>query len=274
MLQVARLAPRHLRDAVDPIRSFLLSQLNADGGGKDRAGVSDLYYTVFVLEGLMALQAEVPTEEVTRFLEPFADGGDLDLVHLCCLARCWAAVPGDAPAGIAANIERFRSADGGYAPEPGVESGTVYHGFMCAAAHQDLGGVAPDLGAVADGMERLRTPGEAWAVTTVSAAAMTMLRYVGRPIPHEAVAWMLERRHPQGGFVAVPDAPMPDLLSTATALHALAGAHVDLTPLEHECLDFMDTLWTGRGFCGNWADDVVDAEYTYYGLLSIGHLSV
>ena len=87
--------------------------------------------------------------------------------------------------------------------------------------------------------------------------------------------WLLERCRPEGGFFATPVAPLPDLLSTATALHALAGLHADLGSIRESCLDFVDTLWTSRGgFHGSWADDVLDPEYTYYGLLSLGHLSV
>ncbi len=269
MLQVARLAPRHLADATDRVRSFLQAQFNDDGGGKDRAGNSDLYYTVFVLEGLVALQQELPEEPVTSYLETFGDGAELDLVHLCCLARCWAAMPGDPPPGIASNLERFRSQDGGYAPEGGAPSGTAYHGFMAIAAHQDMGSMPADIDAVADNMEK-----QPWEITTVTAAAVTLLRYLGRHIPPAAAAFLLAQRHEDGGFLAVPGAPMPDLLSTATALHALAGLHVDLDPLRESCLDFIDTLWTGQGFCGNWSDDIVDSEYTYYGLLSLGHLSV
>ena len=126
-----------------------------------------------------------------------------------------------------------------------------------------------DIDAVADNMEK-----QPWEITTVTAAAVTLLRYLGRHIPPAAAAFLLAQRHEDGGFLAVPGAPMPDLLSTATALHALAGLHVDLDPLRESCLDFIDTLWTGQGFCGNWSDDIVDSEYTYYGLLSLGHLSV
>jgi hypothetical protein len=39
-------------------------------------------------------------------------------------------------------------------------------------------------------------------------------------------------------------------------------------------VDFVDTLWNGKGFCGSWADDTVDSEYTYYALLALGHLSL
>jgi hypothetical protein len=72
----------------------------------------------------------------------------------------------------------------------------------------------------------------------------------------------------------MPQAPMPDLLSTATALHALAGLQAPLDAIREPCLDFVDSLWTGKAFCGHWSDDVEDCEYTYYGLLAIGHLSL
>jgi hypothetical protein len=67
---------------------------------------------------------------------------------------------------------------------------------------------------------------------------------------------------------------MPDLLSTATALHALAGLELSFETIRDRCLDFVDSLWTGRAFCGTWADEEPDAEYTYYALLALGHLSL
>jgi hypothetical protein len=45
--------------------------------------------------------------------------------------------------------------------------------------------------------------------------------------------------------------------------------------VKEPCLDFIDSLWTNEGaFHGNWADDHVDCEYTFYGLLALGHLAV
>ena len=75
--------------------------------------------------------------------------------------------------------------------------------------------------------------------------------------------------------MAAPNAPMPDLLSTATALHALAGMQVSCERVKESCLDFVDTLWTNEGaFHGHWGDDHLDCEYTFYGLLALGHLSL
>ena len=58
-------------------------------------------------------------------------------------------------------------------------------------------------------------------------------------------------------------------------LHALAGLEYPLGEIKEPCLDFIDSLWTSRGaFYGHWADDTLDCEYTYYGLLALGHLSL
>ena len=94
MLQVARLAPIQLGESSDLVAGFLLGRLNPDGGFQNRSGDSDLYYTVFGLEGLIALQHEVPAGQIVPFLESFGDGEGLDFVHLACLARAWAGLSG------------------------------------------------------------------------------------------------------------------------------------------------------------------------------------
>jgi hypothetical protein len=59
------------------------------------------------------------------------------------------------------------------------------------------------------------------------------------------------------------------------ALHALDGLQVDFSSLKERMLDYVDSLWSaGGGFHGHWADDELDVEYTYYGLLALGHLAL
>jgi hypothetical protein len=237
MLQVARLAPIELGESRELVVQFLRDRLNPDGAFQDRAGLSDLYYTVFGLDGLLALQAELPAQTVT-YLTRFGDGAELDFVHLACLARSWSAlrprlndVPGDA---ILRRLEEFRSADGGYAPVRGAEHGTVYAAFLALGAYEDLHHPMPDSGGILHSIERL-----------------------------------------QGGFFAAIGTPVPDLLSTATALHALTALQMPTAGLREPCLDFVDSLWTNRGgFHSTWLDDALDCEYTYYGLLALGHLSL
>jgi prenyltransferase beta subunit len=288
MLQVARLAPKLLGESAELVAGFLRGRLNPDGGFQDRAGNSDLYYTVFGLEGLIALRADLPAQQVRGYLHTFGDGANLDFVHLGCLARCWAALPAEtrseAPAdAILRRIESHRSRDGGYAAEPGAADGTIYGCFLALGAYQDCGRDLPNPAGLLHCLHRLRAEDGGYAnqqdvplgLTPATAAAVTLLRQLGEPIPPELADWLLARCRPEGGFFATPIAPLPDLLSTATALHALSGMHADIEAIREPCLDFIDTLWTNKGgFHGNWADDDLDCEYTYYGLLALGHLSV
>lgn len=286
MLQVARLSSTVLNDSADLVESFVRSQMNADGGFQDRAGESDLYYTVFGLESLIALRAELPAERIAQYLRSFGEGDGLDFVHLACLGRCWAGVSRsltDVPAErILARVEQFRTPDGGYNQSPDSQDGTAYAAFLAMGVYQDLGRQVPEPDRLLRHVASLRAgdggfsnfAGAAAGLTPATAAVVALLRQFGCE-PDEGLAeWLLARALPSGGFFAVPDAPIPDLLSTATALHALSGLRVSLTGLREPCLDFIDSLWTNRGgFFGHWSDDTIDTEYTYYALLSLGHLA-
>lgn len=285
MLQVARLSPKLLADAAPLVEGFVRGQQGADGGFNDRAGVSDLYYSVFGLECLMALRADIPAGKVVAYLQMFGEGVGLDLVHLACLARCWADVNQKSPdaARIAARIEKHRSADGGYNQSIGAQHGTIYGCFIAMGAYQDLKMAMPEAERIIDCIAANRTQDGAYAnhpqmsigLTSATAAAATMLRQFQQPVGSEVGEWLMARAHREGGFLAAPQAPIPDLLSTATALHALAGLHVDFEPIKEACIDFIDTLWTPKGsFFGHYGEDILDCEYTYYGLLALGHLSL
>lgn len=287
MLQIARLAPTQLGESSELVRTFLLDQMSEEGGFQDRAGTSDLYYTVFGLEGLVALQATLPAQRSSAYLARFGDGEGLDFVHLACLVRSWATLsrrldglPVDR---LLQRVETYRSGDGGYAQVVGSARGTVYAAFLALGIYQDLGCALPDAEALLRAIEGLRSrdggygnqPGLEQGVTTTTVAAVLLRRYLDAPIDPQHGVWLLDRCHAQGGFFATPGAPIPDLLSTATALHALSTLHVPLAGILEPCLDFIDSLWTNRGgFYGNWADDGLDCEYTYYGLLALGHLAV
>jgi prenyltransferase beta subunit len=289
LLQVARLAPRLLGDSTELVREFFRHQLKPEGGGQDRAGRPDLYYTIFALAGLQALDAEVPIAQVKKFLHSFGDGDKLDFVHLSALARCWAAIglkrmPSGLDRALLERIENFRKPDGGYEGDGKLAHGTAYGAFVALGAYEDLGKTPPHSLKLIQSLKRLETPDGAWSnvpnacigATNATAGAVTLIRHLGFPVNQSVGDWLLARAHPQGGFLAVPGAPLPDLLSTATTLHALAAMDRRLPSAVHErCMDFLDSLWSAEGgFHGHWADDHLDAEYTFYGLLALGHLSV
>lgn len=287
MLQVARLAPQQLGESTDLVADFLYQHLNPDGGFQDRAGASDLYYTVFGLDSLVALQRSLPVDQTATYLRTFGDGAHLDLVHLACLARAWAALRRlPSPVVVDAmlqRIEAYRAEDGGYATSPRIAHGSAYGAFLAMGTYADLERSMPSPQSLLQSVRALRAEDGSYGnqrglptgLTTATAAAVSVQRHLGVEPDRDVGIWLLDRCHANGGFFASRSAPVPDLLSTATALHALSALHVPIGGLREPCLDFVDSLWTNRGgFFGTWADDDVDCEYTYYALVSLGHLSV
>lgn len=285
MLRSARRAPILLRDRAGLVVDFVTRQQRSDGGFADRAGRSDLYYTVFALECLNALDALRQADAALDYLKRFTRQlHELDLVHLSCLARCMDILGAAGPhaAAILERVERFRSADGGYNQSPGSALGSAYGGIVAIGAYQDLAAEPPAVGRLVDCLSSLKTadggyanePGLPVALTPPTAAVLTILREQGRPTDASAVEWLLRQASPEGGFLAMPAAPVADLLSTATALHALACAGADLTPIRETTLEFVDRLWReAGGFAGHEFDNVIDCEYTFYGLLAMGELA-
>ncbi len=290
MLQVARLAPTLLGDeACGLIEQFILSQQHESGGFADRDGDADLYYTSFAIDALTALQAELPDEALGKFLEQQLNHPDqLDFVHLCCVARCFSALKDKKTRTLKPIFDRieavYRSADGGYNQDEEHETGSAYACFLAYGAYADHGMKPPNSAGIAACLKSLQNPNGAWAndvelpVANIpaTAAAVTLCRNLAVKIPPETGPWIMENFHPvSGGFLPFPQAPIPDLLSTAVALHALDGLQFDFASRTELLLDFIDSLWTATGgFHGSWDDDDLDIEYTYYGLLALGHLAI
>ena len=289
MLQVARLAPTQLGESRDLVAGFLREQLNPDGGFQDRSGTSDLYYTVFGLDGLIALQEQLPVER-TRAL-PAAHSATAT-ISTSCTSPAWlaagrrcAVLPDarDRRARARARRElsqrRRRLRDEAWTASPAVPTGPFSRSARIRTSDETV--PAPDSRARfaaeparGDGSCGIH-PALPSGLTPTTAAAVVVRRHLGASPDRDAGMWLLDRCHASGGFFAATDAPVPDLLSTATALHALSSLHVPLGGIREPCLDFVDSLWTNRGgFFGTWADDAADCEYTYYALLALGHLSL
>jgi prenyltransferase beta subunit len=288
MLQVARLAPKLLGDSTDLVADFFRSQHHSSGGFCDREGKPDLYYSTFGIAGYVALQLPLPIESIAGYLRSQHDRIDeLNLVDLSCLARCWAFLPKplwpeDLQAKTIARMERFRSEDGGFFTEPSENHSSLYGCFVAVGLAQDIGYV---LGRESEMLKCIQgrlsqdggysnSPDLPFGLVPTTAAAASLFRHLGSHETNGVRDWLLAQMHQDGGFCVGPGIVMPDLLSTATALHALSTTSFDLGLIAEKNLDYLDTLWTARGgFVGSWEDDALDIEYTYYGLLSLGHLS-
>lgn len=281
-----------LGDSVDAVKAFFRQNLDDDGGFLGRDKRSDLYYTVFGLEASMALHANIPYDRVLGYLDRFETGRSLDLVHLAALVRCRAnmadrdgrAIDSAVREAMTERLLEFQADDGGFHTSPGARRGDVYGSFLALGACQDLQVDCLDAEALVKSIGSLQMPDGGFSnestmsvsATAASAAAVTILHYLKRPIPESTIQWLLARAVPYGGFAAIDlgaEFVVPDLLSTATALHALFLTRVPIDAIKAVNLDYLDALWSVRGgFQGHLADEVLDCEYTYYGLLSLGDL--
>ena len=286
MLTAAKRSANLLGESASLVVSFVRGQLTAGGGFRGRSDSPDLYYSLFALDTLIALDGAPATETIGPWIASFGDGDGLDLVHLACLARCRAALgeslnDPDTNAAILARVKTYRSDDGGYSESPSQASGTVYGGFLALGAHQDTGVSMGDPEALAGSIESLQRPeggfgnstGIPGASVPATAAAITVLRHLGRPANEEARAWLAGQIRPDGGMGAWSGAPMSDLLSTAVGLHALRHCGMTFDDVREQCLNFIDSLWSSRGgFRGYQGDETLDCEYAFYGLLALGSL--
>lgn len=268
------------------VRRFIRGRQCKDGGFCGRGGSgSDLYYTVFAAAVLDTLRCRRPLMKTRQYVGAFGAGGQLDFVHLACLARLRAALfPRDRELldPILASMERYRSADGGYSNRgPGAESGTAHAAFLATLTHADLGRPLPDVDRLLAAVESLRAPAGGYANQkgvgrgdTNATAAAVLVRSQAGPVSDDAIRdWLLAQQQPEGGFLAHPTAPLPDLLSTATALFALRTMNCPLRDVADATVSFVESLWHEEGgFSGHIADDVADCEYTFYALLALGSL--
>jgi prenyltransferase beta subunit len=282
-----------LGDSADKVIEFVCGQLNQDGGFKSRAGLSDLYYTVFGLEILKALDAEIPCELICSYLRKF-NIEELDLVHLSSLVRCYAVLEDYTGEQIincirekvVRHLQKFTAKDGGYNANADAEYGSVYGCFLALGIFQDINETSFEPDKFIDCIRLSQKQDGSYAneqvfaqgTTPTTAAAITTLKYLDVVPSQCAIDWLLSRLHPSGGFCAVAgieNTGIADLLSTATTLHALSLNGVSLAHIREKCLDYLDSLWSPQGgFAGNLLDTTLDCEYTYYGLLALGNLSV
>lgn len=283
--------------SVPLITQFILGQRNAEGLFANKASAPDLYYLPFALSCCIALNASPELAPIKRFLSQQRIN-ELDLVHLASLSRSWQAVrwlewkkrlslstPDRFPIPgrwipihtkrerLAFQLlwERNRPAD-----FPNRHLASPYSLFI-ALGLSEATGFRPFGGNEAEallmpfhigggGWSNLPDGRSASANATAAALCVTVLLW-GQPLAEDIAALRLLQDH-TGGFRATAGSPLPDLLSTATALFALYLCGVEpLYPAkpfisDHWCMD--------GGFCSTILDEETDSEYTFYGLLALG----
>ncbi len=273
-------------ESLNHIISYIQSQQNSDGGFKGRDGRSDLYYTLFGLECMQALNQTIDYKKLESFLRPFYDNENLDFIHLICLVRSLNKIPQLKDKELKLKtlfnrVSKCRTDDGGYKLSKEDTHTSIYASFLSYIAHDECKIKFPNIDAMFDSLETSTTKDSAYAdqpglrngTTTVTAAVSILLSQYDKLNDDTLINWLQKQYSPHGGFKASPLAPIPDLLSTGTSLFALHTLGIDLSKIKEQTFEFIETVWSDKGgFCGHLFEEEPDTEYTFYGLLSLGIL--
>ena len=298
--------------------AYLKADQNADGGFSGREGESDLYYTGFALRALAvlnALDADLRAKAARYLRQSLTQQASVvdffSLLYCCFLLQhgggpdVLADAPADWPQRVAAELETFRTADGGYAKAAGGVSGSTYHTFLVGLCYQLLekplprpeeiekfvasrrredggyvelapmkrSGTNPTAAALGVGalLAELSKP----ASTELSEAALAQ---AGQLLEELAATgrFLAEMVSPEeGGFRANSRAPVADLLSTFTGLWTLDQLGLLDSIDRAAALRYAQDLeLPAGGFRAGLWDDSRDVEYTFYGLGVIGLLRI
>jgi len=273
-------------------RSFVTDAQRTDGGFAGRRGASDLYYAGFALRAadLLTVPDDAFWSRAAEFLHaaPVQDCIEvLLLLHgRMIVARNGASVGPLRSRLVRDVLEAHAVPGGGFATRPGAPV-SVYHTFLAAQCYAALGRSMPYGDAVpriilaqycsSGGFTDLAGgAGQRGGVNPTAAAVQVLRSYDA--LDDETAAgvrtFLSASQCHDGGFVAIPNAPMSDLMSTFTALLTLAMLDALNAVRLGAAARFVKRLaQRSGGFAGTASDAEADLEYTYHGLATVGLLS-
>ncbi|GBD36751.1 hypothetical protein HRbin36_01879 [bacterium HR36] len=308
LAQGVQLVPEGIRHNV---RCFALARLHPKGGFCGRSNEPDLYYTAFALRTLRLVDGL--TLAVTRAVLPWLIQTPrpktlVDLYSYCqCLALLVDCADGAAKAAwqetrayLAGTLADFCTPQGGYAAQRGASQASIYQTFLALMCYDLLDQPPPNAPKIIGWLaQQQREDGGFADVETVrlggtnpTAAAIISWQRLG-DIPLHVVTGAIKFLRfvyiPHCGFRAHTRIPIPDLLSTFTALwilwelNDLAFINPDVLAQAVRALQ----LPCG-GFCGNFGETMMidshvetdgvqhraDVEYSFYGLACLALLAL
>ena len=272
--------------------AYLLGSQNPDGGFSGREGGSDLYYTGFALRSLAVLQALNPAtcSKAAGFLRQRMTGSAHVVDFFSLVVSCYLVplgggpdvlleAPSDWRERVAATLETFRTAEGGYSKTPGALHGSTYTSFLVVLCLQLLDKPIPRPEDLTAFVKSRRRPDGGYVEisamkrsgTNPTAAGVGLLQILNdfdEESRNAASDFLAALPSPfEGGFRANDRIPAADLLSTFTGSWTLeqigTAEKLDWPAIRDYAVSC--ELPAG-GFRGGLWDDAVDIEYTFYGL--------
>lgn len=252
-------------ESVNEVKQFIQSLQNADGGFSDRAGKSDLYYSLFAHLILNCTSDKSYQEQLKCFISEKSKARDKHLVDLCCLAIMNKDLTGNRIRGMKYLFPAIR-----YLSDKSYDGSLAYQYFLLLLTFDAYG---------------FNNKATRWFVRR-----FYRNNYISQGLPCPALAAQIVFKNQLGydvqsdcnlltsyfevnhAFKVSPVVETADLLSTAVALFALKTSGFDVSLLAPTCLKFVDENYRDGAFLSGDSDESRDAEYTFYGLLSLGSM--
>jgi geranylgeranyl transferase type-2 subunit beta len=282
----------------EPVLKYIAARQLPNGGWAGKSGEADIYYTRFALRGFdLTVQNSLKASCFAKAADWLRSIGfrPTDIVDAFCILdslEVLGHIPGvlDDPGIVDAikscrDLIRGNKAPNGYGRNAG-EPASIYHtflGHMAEGILERTGFICPEERLTPEAVygllsERVRHDGgfcDSPAGTTsqtnptAAAVALAKIAMADEWVEDASAGFLLAMQ--RDGFLATPESPEADLLSTCSALTALKMCGQAKNVKSAKCARFIRScLSTSGGFGAYPEDPQPDVEYTYYGLLSLG----
>lgn len=264
-------------EALIHLSDFVKSQKMDDESFMNKAGKSDLYYTLFGWMLCLVLDIQLNTSKMADYLKRQTED-ELDLIHYAAYKRCqlihFMMFRGKALTWIRMFYGQKIKALNAFKNLPHNDQEAPYTQFIWLSLLEDTGNKAQNK--VIETIEKYRMPGGGYrnlkegknATTNATVASLSVLGQMNGYGDNGDITFLKNLQKVSGGFAAAESSPIPDLLSTATAAFLL---HCYGQKPNYPVLEFIEAHWAEKGgFSATLADEKSDVEYCFYGLLALG----
>ncbi|WP_430816350.1 prenyltransferase/squalene oxidase repeat-containing protein [Carboxylicivirga sp. RSCT41] len=266
-------------EAIDHLSAFVQSQLLQDHSFMNKSGESDLYYTSFGWMLCLVLGIHLDTDKMTGYLSCQHEH-DLDLIHYAAFKRCelilYMHKKGRALTWLKTRSKQHVKDLNDFKQVPHQDTRAPYTQFIWTSLLEDTGNKLTEKSKIEKDLEQYRHETGGFmnvsdghtATTNATTAALAVLGQISQVKQEKAISYLNSMQDATGGYKAAPSAPVPDLLSTATALFALKSCN---EKPDYPALEFIEAHWAeSGGFIATLLDEKSDVEYCFYGLLALG----
>lgn len=262
------------------MKSYILSKMEDSSAFMGKVPGDDLYYTAFGWILCSCFGIRLRRTKMDSYLGTI-DPDTLDLIHYAAFVKCsMISKMGDGKITslLRAALSKIPARQGdSFSSYPGDDKDSPYSLFMQLNISQDCFGSVFNSSEVLSSLERYMTGENTFGgveggdVPSVqSTCCALVLKGYLEGFREERAEGLRSMQTPSGGFKASPEAPVPDLLSTAVALFTLFL--YGLKP-KFGAFDFIDAhLLDDGSFAPTILDQEGDIEYLFYGLLALGSI--